>query len=124
MSLEVRQKAEMEITRLKGKTGFPLPLLRGFAGIPERTWREWQKGRGVRARHHGNIPRGYYLTAEETEAMVDYCRAAAPAILRKAAGRCAGRWRIKTEPEWVGSSVYNVINRYNPAKKRDELGTA
>jgi pyridoxal/pyridoxine/pyridoxamine kinase len=51
-------------------------LLLGFAGIPERTWREWQERRGIQTRHNSNIPRGYYLTAEETEAIVNYCRAA------------------------------------------------
>jgi hypothetical protein len=74
VSLETREKAESEITRLKVKTGLSLPVLLGFAGIPERTWREWQERRGVETRHNSNIPRGYYLTPEETEAILNYCR--------------------------------------------------
>jgi hypothetical protein len=58
MSLETREKAEREIMRLKAKTGIPLSVLLGFAGIPERTWREWQERRGVETRHNSNIPRG------------------------------------------------------------------
>jgi hypothetical protein len=76
MSLETREKADREITRLKAKTGLPLSLLLGFAGIPERTWREWQERRGVATKHNSNIPRGYYLTPEEREAIVNYCRLA------------------------------------------------
>jgi hypothetical protein len=74
MSLEIRERAEHEITRLEAKTGLALPVLLGFAGIPERTWREWQERSGVETRHNSNIPRGYYLTPEETEAIVYYCR--------------------------------------------------
>jgi hypothetical protein len=35
MSLEIREKAESEITRLKEKTELSLPVLLGFAGIPD-----------------------------------------------------------------------------------------
>jgi hypothetical protein len=57
MGLEIREKAGSEITRLKGETGLPLPLLPGFAGIPERTWREWEERRDVqtRQRHTARI---------------------------------------------------------------------
>ncbi|MDR2741693.1 MAG: hypothetical protein LBB98_06010 [Treponema sp.] len=60
--------------RFKAKTELSLPVLLGFAGIPERTWREWQERRGLATRHNSNIPQGYCLTPEETEAIVNYCR--------------------------------------------------
>jgi hypothetical protein len=44
--------------RLKAKTGLSLSVLLGFAGIPERTWREWQERKGLETRHNSNIPRG------------------------------------------------------------------
>jgi hypothetical protein len=58
MSLEIRERAEGEILRLRTMTEIPLPTLLAFAGIPERTWREWQDRRGLETRHNNNIPRG------------------------------------------------------------------
>jgi transposase InsO family protein len=121
MSLEVRERAEREVTRLEAKTGLALPVLLGFAGIPERTWREWQERNGVETRHNSNIPRGYYLTPAETEAIANYCR-----------GNCATHpekgyrtlcWEmVDKNIAFVGeSSVYNVIKRYKLAQKGDEL---
>jgi transposase InsO family protein len=121
MSLEVRQKVEREITRLKGKTRLPLSLLLGFAGIPERTWREWQERTGVATRHNSNIPRGYYLTPEETEAIVNYCRIACSSHPEK--GYRTLCWEmVDKNIACVGeSSVYNVINRYKLAKTWEEI---
>jgi transposase InsO family protein len=122
MSLEVRQKAESEITRLQEKTGLPLPVLLGFAGIPERTWREWQERRGVATRHNSNIPRGYYLTPEETEAIANYCRVACSSHPEK--GYRTLCWEmVDKNIAFVGeSSVYNVINRYKLVQKWDQIG--
>jgi hypothetical protein len=121
MSLEIREKAEGEIMRLKGKTELSLPLLLGFAGIPERTWREWQERRGVQTRHNSNIPRGYYLTPEETEAIVNYCRAVCSSHPEK--GYRTLCWELVDKSiAFVGeSSVYKVINRYKLAKKWEEI---
>jgi hypothetical protein len=47
MSLDIREKAESEIMRLKARTGFSPSTLLAFTGMPERTWREWQVRRGV-----------------------------------------------------------------------------
>jgi hypothetical protein len=69
MNLEIRKKAEDEIMRLKARTELPLPTLLAFAGIPEKTWREWQVRRGVETKHNNNVPRSYYLAHEESEAI-------------------------------------------------------
>ncbi|MDR0662666.1 MAG: transposase family protein, partial [Spirochaetaceae bacterium] len=74
MSLEIREKAEGEILRLKTMTELPLPMLLAFAGIPERTWREWQGRRGLETKHNNNIPRCYYLTPEEEKVILHFCQ--------------------------------------------------
>jgi len=73
MSLEARQLAEREILRLKDKTALPLKTLLGYAGIPQRTWREWAGRRGRKTRHNNNIPKAYYLTPDEDSAIAAYC---------------------------------------------------
>jgi hypothetical protein len=74
MSLEIREKAEREITRPQALTELPPLVPLSFAGIPERTFREWRGRRGLETKHNNNIPRGYYLTPGESEAIVRYCR--------------------------------------------------
>ncbi|MDR2054084.1 MAG: hypothetical protein LBP80_11785 [Treponema sp.] len=108
--------------RLKGKTGLPLPLLPGFAGIPERTWRERQERRGIQTRHNNNIPRGYYLTPGEEEAIVNYCRATCAGHPEKGCRTLCWEMVDKNIAFVSGSNVYNVINRCKPAKKWDETG--
>ena len=113
MSLEVRQIAEREIMRCKAKTGLPLETLLKYAGISERTWREWQERRGVETKHNNNIPRTYYLTDEEIKAVVAYCRE------NQLKGyRMLCYEMIDKNIAFVScSSVYNVIKRYNLGKK-------
>jgi hypothetical protein len=73
MSLEVRQRAERELQRIQMKTGLPLETILRYAGIPQRTWREWIERRGVETKHNNNIPKAYYLTPDEVQAIVLYC---------------------------------------------------
>ena len=73
MSLEIRQKAEREIMHYQAKTKLPLETLLRYAGIPERTWREWTERRGVETKHNNNIPKAYYLTPDEIRAIIEYC---------------------------------------------------
>ena len=65
MSLKIREIAEREVARLKNKTGIPLETILWYAGISQRTWREWGKRRGTETKHNNNIPKAYYLTPKE-----------------------------------------------------------
>ncbi|MDR2784223.1 MAG: hypothetical protein LBB48_10400 [Treponema sp.] len=121
MSLEIREKAEREIMRLKAKTGLPLSALLGFAGIPERTWRKWQERSGLETGHNSNIPRGYYLTPAETEAIVNYCRVKCAPHPEKGYRRLCWEMVDKNISRVGESSVYKVINRHKLAKNWDEL---
>jgi hypothetical protein len=124
MSLETRGKAEQEIMRLKARTELPLRTLLTFAGIPERTWRERQERNGTETKHNNNIPRGYYLTPEEVEAIVSYCRG--QCALHPEKGYRTLCWEmVDKNIAFVGeSSVYNVINRHKLARKWDETAEA
>jgi hypothetical protein len=53
---KAKMNLDSEITRLKVLTELPPPVPLSFAGIPERTFREW---RGLGTKHNNNIPRGY-----------------------------------------------------------------
>jgi hypothetical protein len=122
MSLKIRERAEHEITRLIARTELPLKTLLAFAGIPERTWREWQERSGTETKHNNNIPRGYYLTPEELEAIVRYCRE--QCALHPEKGYRTLCWEMvdKNIAFVAESSVYNVINRHKLAHKWDEIG--
>ena len=113
MSLEIRQIAEKEITRCKIKTGLPLKTLLKYAGIPQRTWREWSERRNIETRHNNNIPRTYHLTPEEIEAIAAYC------IDNPLKGYRMQCWEmVDKNVAFVScSSVYNVIKRYDLGKK-------
>jgi len=113
MSLEVRTIAEKEIQRFKVKTELPLETLLKFAGIPQRTWREWQQRRDVETKHNNNIPRTYYLTPEEVSAIVAFCTE------NPLQGYRMLCWEMVDQNiAFVScSSVYNVIKRYNLGKK-------
>ena len=113
MSLEIRQIAEGEITRYKAKTGLPLKILLKYAGIPQRTWREWGERRCIETRHNNNIPRTYHLTREEVKAIVIYC------IENPLKGYRMQCWEmVDKNVAFVScSSVYNVIKHYNLGKK-------
>jgi transposase InsO family protein len=113
MSLEVRQTAEKEIQRCRAKTGLPLETLLGYAGIPQRTWREWEKRRGIETKHNNNIPKAYYLTPGEVSAIIAYCT---DNPLKGYRMQC---WEmVDRNVAFVScSSVYNVIKRHDLGKK-------
>jgi len=113
MSLEIRQVVEMEITRYKAKTGLSFKVLLKYAGISQRTWREWGQRRGIETRYNNNIPRTYHLTPEEIKAIVTYCT---EHPLKGYRMQC---WEMvdKNVASVSCSSVYNVIKRYNLGKK-------
>jgi hypothetical protein len=113
MSLEVRQTAEREILRYHTKTGLPLHALLKYAGIPQRTWREWSERRDVETKHNNNIPKAYYLTPEEIKAIIAYC------INNPLKGYRVQCWEmVDQKVAFVScSSVYNVIKRHNLNKK-------
>jgi len=113
MSLHIRHIAEREITRFLKKTGLPLKILLMFAGIPQRTWREWQERHGVETKHNNNTPKNHHLTPEEIAAIVTYCTA------NPLKGHRMQCWEmVDRNIAFVScSSVYNVIKRYNLGKK-------
>jgi hypothetical protein len=113
MSLEVRQIAEMEILRYKSQTGLSLKILLKYAGIPQRTWREWRKRCNIETVHNNNIPKNYYLTPEEVKRIVSYCT---ENPLKGYRMQC---WEmVDRNVAFVScSSVYNVIKRYDLGKK-------
>lgn len=117
MSLEARETAEREVTRLKEKTGLPLETVLRYAGISERTWREWMERRGIETKHNNNIPKAYYLTPEEVMAIIAYCR---ENPLKGYRMQC---WEmVDRNVAFVScSSVYNVIKRYNLDRKWAQL---
>jgi transposase InsO family protein len=108
-----RQIAEKEIMRFKAKTELPLKILLMFAGIPQRTWREWRERCGVETQHNNNTPKNNYLTPEEAAAIVAYCMANP---LKGYRMQC---WEmVDKNIAFVScSSVYNVIKRHNLGKK-------
>ena len=71
MSLETRRSGK-EILCYKAKTGLPLKILLRFAGVSQRTWREWAQRRGIETKHNNNIPRNYYLTPQEIASIALY----------------------------------------------------
>jgi len=113
MSLEARQAAEREITRYEVKTGLSIKDLLQYAGIPQRTWREWQRRRGIKTKHNNNVPKTYHLTPEEVMAIVGYCTENA---LKGYRVQC---WEmVDKNVAFVScSSVYNVIKRHDLGKK-------
>lgn len=121
MSLEIREKAEGEVLRLLAMTELPLPTLLAFAGIPERTWREWRERRGLQTRHNNNIPRSYYLTPEEEAAIIRFCQD--NSLLHPEKGYRTLCWEmVDKNVACVGaSSVYNVIKRHKLDKKWAEM---
>ena len=117
MSLEIRQIAEKEILRFKARTGFPLKTILRYAGISQRTWRDWGKRRGVQTKHNNNIPKNYHLTPEEIAAIVIYC------TTNPLKGYRMQCWEmVDKNVAFVSTgSVYNVIKRNNLGKKWAEV---
>jgi transposase InsO family protein len=113
MDLKARQTAEREIKRLETKTELPLEALLKYAGIPQRTGREWQERCGVETKHNNNIPKNYYLTPQEVDAIVAYC---SENQLKGYRMQC---WEmVDRDVAYVScSSVYNVIKRHKLGQK-------
>ena len=113
MSLEVRQIAEKEIMRFKTKTGFPLETILRYAGISQRTWREWGERRDIETKHNNNIPKNYFLTPQEIASIVMYC------TVNQLKGYRMQCWEMvdKNIAFVSPGSVYNVIKRHNLGKK-------
>jgi len=117
MSLEIRQIIEKEILRFRTKTVLPLKMLLKFAGIPKRTWWEWQERREVETKHNNNTPRINHLTPEEIKAIIAFC------IEHPLKGYRTLCWEmVDKNIAFVScSSVYNVIKRHNLGKKWAEV---
>jgi transposase InsO family protein len=113
VGLEVRERAEREVIRLKNKTGLPLKTILRYAGISQRTWRAWGERRGIETKHNNNIPKAYYLTPEEIRAIIAYCT---ENPLKGYRMQC---WEmVDRNVAFVScSSVYNIIQRHNLGKK-------
>jgi transposase InsO family protein len=113
MSLETRQRAEKTITYYKTRTGLPLETVLEYAGISPSTWHEWMERRGIQTKHNNNIPKNYFLTPQEIEAIVLFCRE------NQLKGYRMLRYEmIDKNIAFVScSSVYNVIKRYKLGKK-------
>jgi len=113
MSLETRQTAEKEILRYQNRTGLALEALLKYAGISHRTWRQWMRRRGIETKHNNNIPRNYFLTPQEIQAIVMFCQ---KEQLKGYRMQC---WEmVDKNIAYVScSSVYNVIKRHNLGKK-------
>jgi transposase InsO family protein len=113
MSLEQRTIIEKEILRYKTMTGLSFAFLLMYAGISQRTWREWQHRRGVETKHNNNIPKSYYLTPGEERAIIAYI------IENSLKGyRVLCYEMIDKNIAFVSpTSVYNVIKRHNLGKK-------
>ncbi len=119
MSLEERTRAEQAIVCLKKKTGLPLERLLRYAGISNRTWREWQERRGEETKHNNNTPKQHHLTPEEIKAIVMYCSANP---LKGYRVQCYEM--IDKNVAYVSAgSVYNVIRRNDLGKKWAEVET-
>ena len=113
MSLQVRKNIENEISRFRNKTGLPLEFFLSYAGVSQRTWYEWLERNGVETKHNNNIPKSYYLTPEEEQAIIEYI------IGNPLKGyRVLCYEMIDKNIAFVScSSVYNVIKRHNLGKK-------
>jgi len=113
MSLEVRQIADREIMRLHVRTKIAVKVLLQYAGIPKRTWCEWQERRGIETKHNNNTPKNNYLTPIEIMAIVAYC------IAHPLKGYRMQCWEmVDRNIAFVScSSVYNIIKRHNLGKK-------
>jgi transposase InsO family protein len=113
MSLRTRTIIENEISRFKNLTGLPLEFLLGHAGISQRTWYEWLERQGVETKHNNNIPKSYYLTQEEEQAIIAYI------IGNPLKGyRVLCYEMIDKNIAYVAcSSVYNIIKRHKLGKK-------
>jgi transposase InsO family protein len=113
MSLEKRQMLEREVERLYVKTGIGTLTLAGFAGVSERTWREWKERQGQETRHNGHIPRNHWVTPEEAAAILAYCQDRMEAGYRVLCWQMVDLNIAAVSP----GTVYNVLKRGGLTKK-------
>ena len=113
MSLKIRQTIEDEIKSYMSKTELSLKTLLKYAGISDRTWREWRQRRGIETCHNNNIPKSYHLTPNEVNAIIAYC------TNNSLKGYRVQCWEmVDKNVAFVScSSVYNIIKRYGLNKK-------
>jgi transposase InsO family protein len=99
--------------RWQDKTRLPLETLLRYAGISQRTWREWAERRGIETKHNNNIPKAYYLTPDEIKAIIKYCT---DNFMKGYRMQC---WEmVDQNVAFVScSSVYKVIKRHHLDKK-------
>ena len=117
MSLEKRTLIADEVTRLHRLTGIAILTLVLFAGVPKRTWREWQERSGQATRHNGQIPRDHWLTPEETRAILVFCGERINIGYRPLCYEMLDAGVAAVSP----ASVYNVLKRHNMTKQWAEL---
>lgn len=113
MSLEKRQLIEREVRRIQHLTGIALLTLVLYAGVPARTWREWQGRREAETKHNGHIPREHWLTPEETESIAAYCLENLDKGYRVLCWEMVDKGIAAVSP----SSVYKVLQRKELTKK-------
>jgi hypothetical protein len=113
MSLQTRETVEKEITRFHIKTGLPVETLLKHAGISKRTWHEWALRRGIKTAHNNNIPKNYFITPQEEEAIIAYYLANPLKRYRMLSYEMVDLSIAFVSP----STVYNVIKRKNLDKK-------
>jgi hypothetical protein len=117
MSLQARETVGKETTRSQVKTGLPVETLLKYAGIFKRAWHEWALRRGIKTAHNNNIPKNYYLTSREEEAIIACC------LANPLKGhRMLSYEMVDLNIAFVSpSTVYNVIKRNYLVKKRVEM---
>jgi transposase InsO family protein len=113
MSLTKRQLIECELANLSNKTGIRHIVLARYAGVSERTWREWLRRKGQETRHNGKIPREHWLTPNEERAICEHCRGHLELGYRVLCWEMVDLNIAMVSP----SSVYNVLKRHGLTKK-------
>jgi transposase-like protein len=117
MSLEKRRLIGAEVERLHRLTGLSVYGLAGYAGVPRRTWEEWQERAGQETRHNGQVPREHWLTPAEEAAIVGYCRERMEFGYRVLCWQMVDADIVAVSP----ATVYNVLKRNGLTKKWAEM---
>jgi hypothetical protein len=118
MSLEKRRVIEVEVQRLQGLTDLSVYELSGYAGVPRRTWDDWQERAGQETRHNGSIPREHWLTPAEEAAIAGYCRERMEFGYRLLCWQMVDKNIAAVSP----ATVYNALKRNQVTKKWVEMG--
>jgi transposase InsO family protein len=113
MRLEKRELIQGEVERMHERTGIPVTVLAGYAGVSRSTWHEWQKRRGEATKHNGNLPKYHWLTPGEQEAIISYCRER----LEQGYRRLTYQMLDADIAAVSCSAVYTTLKRANVTKK-------